>query len=383
MNYDPEGSGAFSRDVLYALTSYFNYDPTTIHFHTFDSTNQTNWINMIKAEIDAGRPVYYAGSSDASGGHAWVCDGYNDGNELHINWGWGSYADGYYAATAMNPTGTNYNFSESNEMITGIRPNQSSYKHLWVQQASGFTTASRGIQYISAVSNMVAWAVAYDGSGSSANVKEYTMTTDGGATWKAGSINPPNSTGFAAAMISAIDDKTAWVPLYDGTNGGGMIAKTTDGGKTWTQQTTATFSKPNGFPNVVHFWDTNNGFCMGDPNDGYFEIYTTTDGGTTWARVSKANIPDPLTGEYGVVGYYDVIGDTVWFATNKGRIYKSTNRGAIWQAYRTPFTKTAFLIAFKDGYKGIVYGNENDADKYYRTSNGGESWTGFTPTGNV
>jgi len=50
---------------------------------------------------------------------------------------------------------------------------------------------------------MVAWAVAYDGSGSSANVKEYTMTTDGGATWKAGSINPPNSTGFAAAMISA------------------------------------------------------------------------------------------------------------------------------------------------------------------------------------
>jgi len=90
MNYDPEGSGAFSRDVLYALTNYFNYDPTTIQIHTFDSTNQTNWINMIKAEIDAGRPVYYAGSSDASGGHAWVCDGYNDGNELHINWGWGT-----------------------------------------------------------------------------------------------------------------------------------------------------------------------------------------------------------------------------------------------------------------------------------------------------
>ena len=383
MNYDPDGSGAFSRDVLYALTNYFNYDPTTIQIHTFDSTNQTNWINMIKAEIDAGRPVYYAGNSKASGGHAWVCDGYNDYNELHINWGWGGYANGYYAATAMNPTGTSYDFSESNEMITGIKPNQSPYKHLWVQQASGFNTPSRGIQYISAVSNMVTWAVAYDGSGSSANVKEYTMTTDGGATWKAGSINPSNSTGFAAAMISAIDDKTAWVPLYDGTNGGGMIARTTDGGKTWTQQATATFSKPYGFPNVVHFWDANNGFCMGDPNGGYFEIYTTIDGGTTWTRVSASNIPDPLTGEYGVVGYYDVIGDTVWFATNKGRIYKSTNKGANWQAYKTPFTTTAFTIAFKNGNEGIVYGNENDVDKYYRTSNGGASWTGFTPTGNV
>lgn len=383
MNYATDGSGAFSRDVLYALTNYFNYDPTTIQIYTFVPNNQTEWINMVKTEIDAGRPIYYSGSSSASGGHAWVCDGYNDNSELHINWGWGGYANGYYAASAMKPSGTSYDFSESNDMIIGIKPNQSDFKHLWVQQASGFGTSSRGIQFISAVNNRVAWAVAYDGSGSNAKVKEYTMTTDGGATWKAGSINPANSTGFAAGMICAIDDKTAWVPLYDGTNGGGMIAKTTDGGKTWTQQTSATFTKPYGFPNVVHFWDANNGFCMGDPNGGYFEIYTTTNGGANWTRVSQANIPAPLDGEYGVIGYYDVIGDNVWFATNKGRIYKSTNKGANWQVYETPLTSTAFEIAFKNSNEGIIYGNENDIDKFYRTTDGGANWTQFAPSGNV
>ncbi len=383
MNYATDGSGAFSRDVLYALTNYFNYDPTTIQIYTFNPDNQTEWINMVKTEIDAGRPIYYSGSSSASGGHAWVCDGYNDNNELHINWGWGGYANGYYAATAMIPSGTSYDFSESNDMIIGIQPNQSEFKHLWVRQASGFGTSSRGIQYISAVSNRVAWAVAFDGSGGNAKVKEYTMTTDGGATWKAGSINPANSAGFAASMICAIDDKTAWVPLYDGTNGGGMIAKTTDGGKTWTQQTSATFTKPNGFPNVVHFWDADNGFCMGDPNGGYFEIYTTTNGGTNWTRVSQANIPAPLNGEYGVVGYYDVIGDNVWFATNKGRIYKSTNKGASWQVYQTPLTSTAFEIAFKNSNEGVIYGWENNIDKYYRTTDGGTTWTEFTPSGSV
>lgn len=383
MNYATDGSGAYSRDVLYALTNYFNYDPTTIQIYSFDPNNQTDWINKVRTEIDAGRPVYYSGSSSASGGHAWVCDGYNDNNELHINWGWGGYANGYYAASVMKPSDTTYDFSESNDMITGIKPNQTEFKNLWVRQASGFSTSSLGIQFISAVNNRVAWAVAYDGSGSNSKVKEYTMTTDGGATWKAGAINPANSTGLAAAMISAVDDKNAWVPLYDGTNGGGMIARTSDGGKTWTQQTTATFTKPNGFPNVVHFWDVNNGFCMGDPNGGYFEIYTTTNGGTNWTRVPQANIPSPIDGEYGVIGYYDVVGDIVWFATNKGRIFKSVNKGLNWQAYQTPFTATAFEIAFKNGNEGIIYGKENDLDKFYRTTNGGETWNEFTPTGSV
>lgn len=384
MNYATDGSGAFSPDVLYALTNYFNYDPTTIQIYEFDPNNETEWINMVKAEIDAGRPIYYAGSSQASDGHAWVCDGYNDNNELHINWGWGSYAIGYYAASAMKPTNSGYDFSESNEMIIGIQPNALEYKHLWVRQASGFPTSSRGIQFISAVSNRVAWAVAYDGSGTGSQVREFTKTTDAGATWIPGLINPDGATGMAAAMICAISDSIAWVPLY-GSNGGGMIAKTEDGGITWTKVTSSDQfdASAGGFPNVVHFWDKNNGFAMGDPTNGYFEIYTTTDGGNNWSRVNQSNIPSPLPEEYGVIGHYATINDTVWFSTNKGRIYRSVDKGYNWQAFQTPFTSTSFELAFKNGFEGFIYAKENELDKFYKTTDGGENWTEINPTGAV
>ena len=35
----------------------------------------------------------------------------------------------------------------------------------WIEQASGFTTASRGIRFLDAIDNDTAWAIAYDGSG--------------------------------------------------------------------------------------------------------------------------------------------------------------------------------------------------------------------------
>ena len=42
-----------------------------------------------------GWPVYYSGQSP-DGGHAFVCDGYNDANLFHYNWGWGGSGDGWF-----------------------------------------------------------------------------------------------------------------------------------------------------------------------------------------------------------------------------------------------------------------------------------------------
>ena len=381
MEYAMDGSGAHSVDVLYALTSYFKYDNTDINIYYFDANQQTEWINKIKSEIDEGRPIFYSGNSDADGGHAWVCDGYDNSDNLHINWGWGGSYNGYFSAIAMNP-GT-YNFSESNSMICGIKPATSSQTGLWVKQASAFATKSRGIRHISAVSNDIAWAVAYDGSGNdTATVRDFTKTIDGGLIWTSGTVNAANTKGLESAMITAISEATAWIALYDGTNGGGKIVKTADGGSTWTSQSTAEFSAPNGFPNVIHFWDENNGFCMGDPNGGYFEIYTTTNGGDTWTRVSSENIPANLTGEYGTVGFYCVYGDIVWFATNKGRLFKSTDKGYTWTVSQTPLTES-FEISFKDANVGIIQSRGNNSvTRSYRTTDGAQTWTQIIPSGN-
>ena len=55
--------------------------------------------NMLKKEIDAKRPILYAGRSDEGGGHAFVFDGYDNAGNFHINWGWNGSSNGYFAIT--------------------------------------------------------------------------------------------------------------------------------------------------------------------------------------------------------------------------------------------------------------------------------------------
>jgi len=229
MNYDEDGSGAASPDVLFALTSYFKYDHATIEFIEFDIAEETSFINKIKNEIDNNRPVYYSGSSESTGGHAWVCDGYDDSDKVHINWGWGPGYTGYYEVSSMVVGSADY--SEQNDIIIGIQPGSVDQDMIWTKQASGFEAASRGIDYISAIDKRTAWAVAYDGSGDGADVQEYTRTIDGGSNWEAGTINAPDLANYNTSMISAIDENIAWVALYG--PDGGKIVRTTDGGITW------------------------------------------------------------------------------------------------------------------------------------------------------
>ncbi len=104
MNYDISangGSGAFSRDVLTALVEYFGYASDVI-LKSRDYYSYNEWLGMLKAEIDARRPIYYSAQS-TSGGHAFVLDGYNTDGYFHVNWGWGGLSDGYYQIATLNP----------------------------------------------------------------------------------------------------------------------------------------------------------------------------------------------------------------------------------------------------------------------------------------
>lgn len=101
MQYMPDGSGAYSGDVPAALVNYFGYAEDIIH-RDRDYYTQNEWIEMMKAELDASRPVYYHGQS-TGGGHAFVIDGYNVDGYFHVNWGWGSNLDGYFLIATLDP----------------------------------------------------------------------------------------------------------------------------------------------------------------------------------------------------------------------------------------------------------------------------------------
>lgn len=99
MMYSAGGSGAYSNNVPGAIKSHFGYSNAAQYRHKEDYT-QTQWINLLKAQIDLGQPMYYSGSSN-SGGHAFVCDGYDDEDLFHFNFGWSGSSNGYYALNSV------------------------------------------------------------------------------------------------------------------------------------------------------------------------------------------------------------------------------------------------------------------------------------------
>ena len=94
MGFAYDGSGANSEDVPGAIRQYFSYSSHAT-LKRRDSYSLTNWQNLLKESFDIGWPIYYSGYSD-EGGHAFVCDGYDDDDLFHYNWGWGGTSDGWF-----------------------------------------------------------------------------------------------------------------------------------------------------------------------------------------------------------------------------------------------------------------------------------------------
>ena len=134
MNYSPSGSGAAVNSYGYsnypsaenALKTYFKYNPMLRSEFKAEHTD-VEWDSLLRVEIDAARPVLYAGY-DSAGGHAFVLDGYDSLGMFHVNWGWGGHYDGYYTTDSLSPgaggIGGNatYTFNISNSAVVGITP---------------------------------------------------------------------------------------------------------------------------------------------------------------------------------------------------------------------------------------------------------------------
>ena len=103
MQFSPSGSGANSWDVPDAIKDYFSYS-SHADLKWREGYPLLNWQNMLKESHDIGWPVYYSGFSN-SGGHAFVCDGYDDSDLFHFNWGWGGSSDGYFVIDEIDYAG--------------------------------------------------------------------------------------------------------------------------------------------------------------------------------------------------------------------------------------------------------------------------------------
>ena len=94
MDFHPAGSGA-AGDAPLLLTKYFGYDKQ-MQYHDWDYYSTEQWEEMIRAEINADRPIFYFGyTANYEEGHAFIVDGYK-GPYFSINYGWSGYGNDFY-----------------------------------------------------------------------------------------------------------------------------------------------------------------------------------------------------------------------------------------------------------------------------------------------
>ena len=127
MQYTDRASGTQSYMAERALRNYFDYDASMV---TRSYEGIDNFIEIVKNELRNGFPLYISGDSKTGGGHAWVCDGFDEEDRFHMNFGWNGQANGYYSLATLNVTSTGSEFNGAQHSfnrrlhVIAIHPNK-------------------------------------------------------------------------------------------------------------------------------------------------------------------------------------------------------------------------------------------------------------------
>jgi photosystem II stability/assembly factor-like uncharacterized protein len=241
-------------------------------------------------------------------------------------------------------------------------------------QQSGTTNR---LQAISPVNARVAW-----GSGTGGT---YVVTTNGGATWRAGVV--PGAEDLEFRDVEGVSERVAYL-MAAGPGEDSRIYKTTDGGAHWVLQ----FQNHNSgaFYDCFAFWDQKRGITFSDAVNGVFPAIRTTNG-ATWQLIG-GRLPAAQDGEAAFAASGTCVavqgGKRAWIATGgaaRARVLATTDGGNSWTAYNTPITQGTPIsggisIAFRDPHHGILAGGDLGSsnvptDNVAVSRDGGATWT--------
>jgi photosystem II stability/assembly factor-like uncharacterized protein len=241
-------------------------------------------------------------------------------------------------------------------------------------QNSGTT---QGLIAVSPVDARVVWASGRGGT--------FLLTTDGGATWKAGVV--PGAEALQFRDVQGVSDKVAYLQSIGNNPTDFRIYKTVDGGASWVMQFQN--QNPGAFYDCFAFWTPKRGISHSDSVKGVFPDLRTTDG-KTWQDIS-GNMPPALPGEASFASSGTCVAtqgmNNAWIATGGStiaRILATRDGGNTWNAYNTPLVSSpsagAFTVAFRGPWHGIVGGGDLDpADpnnaRTATSNDGGQTWT--------
>ena len=177
MDYDNSGSGAYVvggyPSAFYAMENFFGYH-SDISYEWKSNHTDNEYRDIIKNELDNNRPVISQGyGSGQGGGHAWNFDGYS-GNNLHCNWGWGGYSNGYFNLSSMG------GFPDDQAVIIGILPQMDDPMALFEYGVDGLTVTFMDLSEIINEIELDSWLWNFgDGSTSFSSAPLHTYAQGG------------------------------------------------------------------------------------------------------------------------------------------------------------------------------------------------------------
>jgi len=119
--YTGYGTSAYVCRVAHGMIENMDYSHS-IRYLRREYCNSSEWIETLRTELEAGRPVIFGGQSRIDGGHCFVIDGIDSQNFLHVNWGWYGEEDGYFNVNYMFPVGNaKSGFVFTQEAVIGIQ----------------------------------------------------------------------------------------------------------------------------------------------------------------------------------------------------------------------------------------------------------------------
>src|SRR4029079_1379661 len=192
-------------------------------------------------------------------------------------------------------------------------------------------------------------------------------STDSGASWQIG------QSGFFGGGFPGAQMLSPTVGFVAGQNSifAPLVGASTDGGATWTFQTFL-FENNEGGCNDGFFFDQDTGLVSGSVFDGGGAIARPTDGGTNWSTLF---FDQPIEGLDFPVTNTTNVGFAVGWG---GRILHTTNMGIAWTDQASGTSANLNDVSFaNDALRGIAVG---DSGTILWTANGGGPGPTPTPT---